>query len=446
MRYLVCCVLVAALLGFHSPGNKHVSQTSADPSIRLAGNVDETVLDAFIKGAQYPELATAVDHMPPSGNRKYFAGILANREGKIQESAALLAGIIPRLKTKHPARAAVALQTLAEDYVQMYRYADASQVYGDLLHNFADRLSSVERQSVNDDAALARLLREVEPETVTFNGTVDVPLHREPGLGTLDANVTVGDRTESWILDTGANVSTVSASFAHMLGLPFSTGEGQVQGTTGAESKLHVAVVPALRLGSATVSNVVLLVLDDKNLDIQTGKDTHHQINAILGYPVLRALNRLSFVDGDRLLAGPGSPSGNNGAPMFLDDLTPLLECKVENRNELFSFDTGATSTSYSDRYAKEFPAQLKTGKKMTRTVAGAGGSKKLSVVILAHPQLAIGNTSVTLQNVPVMPQLGTTADKLFGNLGRDVVKPYSSFTLDFGIMRFKLGKKLNDN
>jgi hypothetical protein len=128
---------------------------------------------------------------------------------------------------------------------------------------------------------------------------------------------------------------------------------------------------------------------------------------------------------------------------MFLEGLTPLLEFRVENRNVLFSFHTGATGTIYSARYAKEFLRELKNGQRRTQLLGGGGGSKSATVTDLSNPQLQIGNTTVTLHNIGVMPPLGTTADKILGNLGLDVVKPYSSFTLDFVSMRFRLGDKL---
>ena len=48
----------------------------------------------------------------------------------------------------------------------------------------------------------------------------------------------------------------------------------------------------------------------------------------------------------------------------------------------------------------------------------------------------------VTLHGVPVLPRLGTDGDNFFGNLGRDLTDPYSSFTIDFANMRFALGPK----
>jgi hypothetical protein len=47
------------------------------------------------------------------------------------------------------------------------------------------------------------------------------------------------------------------------------------------------------------------------------------------------------------------------------------------------------------------------------------------------------------LQKVPVVPVMGTDMDRRYGNIGRDLVDPYRSFTIDFESMRFLLGDKL---
>src|SRR5262249_52968348 len=155
--------------------------------------------------------------------------------------------------------------------------------------------------------------------------------------------------------DTGANFSTVSASFAKRLGLQVSKEAAQTQGITGAENPLHTAIVPELKIGGATVRNVVVLVLDDTNLNVATGKTTRYQIHAILGYPVFRALQRITFTKDGHFLAGPDSPSGTGGARLYMKELTPLLACKLHGRTALFSFDTGASQTIFSNRYRQEF-------------------------------------------------------------------------------------------
>ncbi|MDR3747433.1 MAG: aspartyl protease family protein [Acidobacteriota bacterium] len=188
--------------------------------------------------------------------------------------------------------------------------------------------------------------------------------------------------------------------------------------------------MPELKLGNATVRNVVLLVLDDSNQNVPTGEKTHYQVDAILGYPVLQALGSITFTSDGHFLGGPNSPSGQNGAKLYMHELTPLLECEVETRKVLFSFDTGANSSVLSAHYYRSFPDQFKGLKKKTHRMGGAGGLKETQSYFLPQVQLGVGTTVVALCDIPVLPPIGTDPDKLYGNLGRDLVDGYRSFTM----------------
>jgi Aspartyl protease len=433
VRTVILAVLIlASQRGFVPQGAGAQTSASSSPD-----------LDALVKHFDYTELADAVAAMPNSAERDYFAGVLANRSGNLAESIALLTKVLPGLKASRADRASVALEALADDYTKSFRYADAIQAFEDLLHNFASGMDPIERKSEQDDYQVALLLRDVPAQTISFDGAIDLPTDRTPELGTIETNLTVNDVEQNWILDTGANISTASASFAAKLGVRLSSGAAQTKGITGAENKLQVAILPELKVGGATVHNVVLLVLDDENLNIQVRKNVSYQISAILGYPVLAALERITFTKNGHFLAGPDSPSGRGGARMYMDELTPLLECEVENRSVLFSFDTGADDSVLSDRYHHDFPDAFRGLRAKHYGMSGAGGAEKLPAHYLPEVRLGVGQTQAVLHKVPVVPAMGTDMDLRYGNLGRDLVGPYESFTIDFEDMRFLLGDKI---
>ena len=345
-------LLVAALCGYAVCGAASGTISAQTSAPAANATVPTSGMDALVRNFDYGRLQRALDGMPESPERDYFAGVLANRSGRIDESIQLLTKALPQLESSEPSRAAVALQSLADDYVKTYRYSDAIPAFEKILHKFLAQLDSVERKNFLDDYHTVRLLKNAPPQTVTFDGGVDLPIHRNPNLGSIETNLNVKGVDQSWLLDTGANFSGVSASFAARLGVPLSRDTAQTQGVTGAENKVRIAVLPELRFGGATVHNVVLLVLDDKSLRVPTGNGEDYQINAVLGYPVLQALKRIRFSKDGHLLAGPASPSTqatHDGARLYMQGLMPLLECKAGDRNVLFSFDTGAESSVLSD-------------------------------------------------------------------------------------------------
>jgi hypothetical protein len=85
----------------------------------------------------------------------------------------LLNSVLPSIRTSRPDRAAVALQALADDYTKSFQYAEAAQVYGDLLTHFSSQLEPEELKGARNDAGLPQILREARAQTVTWDGAVE---------------------------------------------------------------------------------------------------------------------------------------------------------------------------------------------------------------------------------------------------------------------------------
>ena len=404
--------------------------------------VTEDGPDQELKEFRIDDLEARLPTMEPEQG-EYFAGVLANRAGRIPESIRLLKSVLPSIRTSHPDRTAVALQALADDYIKNFQYGDAAQVYDDLLTHFSSQLGPDELKGAKDDVGLARILREAPAQTVTWDGAVRLKTERNP-LNSMNVDLTVNGVQGPWLLDTGANFSVVSKSFAERLGLKFLPGVTQTQaGLTGIENPLRVALLPTLRMGGATLHNVVVLVLDDANLNINLGKQAY-QINGIIGYPVFQALRTITFLHDGEFEAGDEARAAGIGARMYMNYLTPIVECKVEGRDLPFSFDTGADSTDLLVRYYQRFHSASKGWKRSKTMSAGAGGVVKQEIYIQPHVRLGIGDKTVTLERVPIHTSAtGTDIADLYGNLGQDVVANFESFTLDFSTMTFSLGNLL---
>ncbi len=399
--------------------------------------------DQELKEFRLDELGARLPTMEPGPERDYFAGVLANRGGHIPESIQLLNRVLPSIRTSHPDRAAVALQALADDYIKSFQYGDAVQVYDDLLTHFSSHMKPQELKSTKDDAGLARILREAPAQTITWDGAVRLKTERNP-LNSMNVDLTVNGVQGPWLLDTGANLSVVSKSFAERLGLKFLPGVAEAQGgLTGIENPLRVALLPTLQMGGASLHNVVVMVLDDANLNISLGKHAY-QINGIIGYPVFQALGTITFLHDSEFEAGDEARAAGTGARMYMNHLTPIVECKVEGRDLPFSFDTGADSTDLLVRYYQRFHSGSNAWEKSKIKIPGAGGVVKRKIYIQPQVKLGIGDKTVTLERVPIHTSgTGTDIADLYGNLGQDVVAAFEGFTLDFSTMTFSLGKLL---
>lgn len=400
--------------------------------------------DIEVKEFRLDELEASLRTMQAGSERDYFEGVLANRTGRIEESIRLLNGALPGIRDSRPDRAAVALEALADDYNKSFRYADSTQAYDDLLTHFKSQMDPKQLQGTKDDSGVIHILRDAPAQTITQEGPTQLKTSRN-GIGSLNTELTVNGVQEEWLLDTGANFSVVSQSFAHRLRLKLLPGAAQTtSGITGIENPLQVALLPTLQMGGATLHNVVVLVLDDANLNVGMGKQAY-QIDGIVGFPVFQAFGTITFLHRGGFEAGDTARRSEAGAQMYMMLLTPVIECGVEGKNLPFTIDTGASETNLTARYYDRFRSEAGTWKKGTNKSFGAGGIVKRIIYLQPQLNLAIGDRTTAIHRVPILTsRMGTYIDDMYGNLGQDAVANFESFTLDFSAMTFSLGEPLS--
>jgi Aspartyl protease len=427
-------MLLCLLACIHTP----VHAVSLGKSATVANG-----LDADVEYFRLEELEAALRTMPPGPERDYFEGVLANRIGHVDESIRLLDSALSSIRISYRSRAAVALETLADDYNKSFRYNDAARAYDDLLAHFADQLNSEELQGTKDDAGVAHLLRGAPAQSIVRHGPTRLKTERD-AIGSLVTELTVNGIRENWLLDTGANLSVVSRSFGKRLGLQPLPGFGQtMSGLTGIENPLQVAVLPILKMGGATLRNVVVLILDDANLNIKLPNESY-QINGIIGYPVFRSLGSITFFQRGLFEAGSLAQHGASETRMYMRFLMPVIQCRTGGMDLPFTFDTGASGTFLSVRYYEEFRAGISKWKEGENATAGGGGMVRRKIYLIPQLSLKVGTSVATIRNVPIFPtKIGSDKDELYGNLGQDFVAGFESFTLDFSKMTFSLGSPI---
>ncbi len=396
-------------------------------------------LDRLVQDKRYPELQAQlpVAKLTPA-EHTYFSGILADRSNHTADAITALEQVLPELRKTSRKRTAIALRTLASDYFRTGEYGKSSDTYSELLKDFAAEFTQVERQTITDNRNTFELLRGALPQTVSGEREFRVPI-RHDALSDMTVPVQIGSATEWWIFDTGANESTISLSTAKRLGLNISRGQASTQsGSTGKEVPLWVAVIPEMTFGKAVVRNVAVIVSEDSALNVNLGENGHYQIQGVLGYPVLAALGSLTIA-ADELEVSPESKPSSRSTRLWVEELTPLLEAKVDGRDLLFGLDTGSDAGTLSRLYLRAFPQQFASLKPRKWGTGGVGGIRRMSAYDLPRLDLHLGSATATLKNVPVMTiDLGVDPlDWVYGNLGQSLLKQFRSYTIDFSRMRF---------
>jgi hypothetical protein len=403
-------------------------------------------LDELITQSRYLELQRDLPASELStSNRIYFEGIVADRTHHVADAIALLSKALPDLKAHSAHRAALALRALASDYFEAGQYGDSANAYATLLKNYRSQFHAGDLQEFSDNLHTYDLLRGAAVQVIGGSTGFTVATRRDP-LRNIDVPVTASKTEMWWMFDTGANISTISRSTATRLGLNLSRGRATTQsGATGNEVPLHTAIIPELHFGGALIRNAVVLVMDDKELDINLGDKGHYLIEGILGYPVISALGSFTIFD-DHMEIGAASSSSARCAPLYVQDLTPLVVARSQGEELTFSFDSGASTGTLTARYFHAFPEQFASLKPNRTSAGGAGGTRFMQGYTLPSLQLQLGIATATLHDLEVLTQpLGAgMLDSMYGNLGQALVAPFRTYTIDFRRMQMCAGELRN--
>jgi predicted aspartyl protease len=402
-------------------------------------NMPVTQVTAALDAWRMDEVNSLLGSLPNTAGGDYVRGTVSNRTNDIDASTQTLRRALPGLDSSDTEKAIDARFTLSDNYQKTFAYAEQAKMLREAIERYADQIKPDVLASAKTTLALASALSNSPPQTVSFSGESQLPIRRNP-LGTLNVDAVANGVSAAWMLDSGANYSIVSQSFAKRLQL---TVAGKVPGigsSTGITVDGEVAIVKEIRLGNATLRNVVVLVVSDEQMHIKLPKG-EYQIDGALGYPVFQALGRVSFIGDQSISIGAKSLALTDGTQLYMDGLTPVLILGVEGTPMPFILDTGASSTSLSHTYWMKMAERAAGWQRAQRQSSGLGGAKTFDQVLQPEWKARIGADEVVLKDVEVDTQKKLDADNqpMYGRLGQDLWKNAAGFTIDFRSMRFRL-------
>ena len=365
----------------------------------------------------------------PSADTLYYRGVTASRFGRETEGVGLLRAFVadqPKPEMERKAR-----EEMAWALVRMTRYGDAAREFAEALRLMPpndDRRADIENSRVLYDS-----LSDVAPIGADFGPEMPVEATRN-GLGSLDVPVQVNGRSGKWILDTGADFSTVTESEAKRLGLSVRESKAYVTGSTDQRNALRLAVADDLRFGPAHVRHVVLLVVSDSALYVGPLK---YQITGILGIPVLRALGRIAVSAKGAITIHPNSPAADGEPNVFFEESSPVAEAGHAGHHLQMFVDTGAnTSFLYPSARVMFTPDELSKLEAKSVKTGGAGGIVTRQTMTVPTLQLELMGRGLELSKTSLLMESpkGSTRD---GVLGMDAFT--SGFVLDFPSMQLQI-------
>jgi len=252
-------------------------------------------------------------------------------------------------------------------------------------------------------------------------------------VGLLRIPVRFEKKNMKFVFDTGANLSLVSEKTARKLGVKVLPIEFHVQGATGRVVKSKIGVADEIRLGDIVVKNVVFIVMPDKELRFLG----FYKINEIIGFPVINQLKEIRLNYAENTLTIPAAPTNSEEKNFAMEGLMPLIEIGHRNEWLVFTFDTGANSTSLYPKYYEKYAAEIDSTYKLGNIISGsAGGMEKNRAYKLTNVQMRIAGRDVVLPEVSLLKDVQTEHSKyFFGNLGQDAIKQFKTVIINFDKM-----------
>ena len=240
----------------------------------------------------------------------------------------------------------------------------------------------------------------------------------------------------TWLLDTGANFSTIAESEARLLGVETHGGAGVARDLAGGEVTANTGVIQRIAIGAIEIRNLPVLILPDGQPPWDEWAPGHR---GIIGISAILALQTISWTPESMCRAGAESSHHGETPNLAFDHFNPVVRTTLDGKPLDFILDTGNQSgTQLWSRFKAEFPAVVSAPGVTTATtkVTQAGGSNERPITNIPELRLNAGGLAALLKPAQLFSKpVGN--DYLHGLLGMDVYSQAREIVIDFRTMIF---------
>ncbi len=323
------------------------------------------------------------------------------------------------------------LASEASNYIRNYQYKKASEAYKTILEQYDNALDSSEVAAYRNVYQLFGTLASVKPQLIHKTSNTKILSYRNH-FNHLMTPVKSGQIEDEFIFDTGANLSTISDSYAQKMGLKIYESNIKVGSGTEIDIQTKLAVADSFYVGDILFENVVFLVAPDEQLNFPS---INYEIHGVIGFPVIHQMNEIR-IHNDGTITVPEESMDRKLNNMFMDVLTPVVQMFSQSDTLLMSFDTGAKKTELYQNYYEKHKAQIDSNTELQDTkIGGAGGIVDVKSYTLSDFPYTIGTKSMTLPEISITISESSSKAIFDGNLGQDVFIQFNEMILNFQYM-----------
>ena len=390
-------------------------------------------LNQLVYNKQFTELETALASTKLSPDQRLiYKAFLMSAFNQPAQSNQLIKSILDKniLKGDDTLRYHL-LKSAYDNFIQLNNYSAAYHASEALIENYLWLMDSTDLTNRKEEIKIYRPLQSVEPQSAIKQGSSEIPIKLDLA-GLINIPVQIADSSYFFVFDTGANMSTITQSWAKRLGLAILPDASITveAGLTGINTVAQLGIAKELHIGNVIIQNTVFLIFPDSALTFAGGA---YKINGIIGLPVIKALDEISFTKTTLTIpaeAGINQQKHN----LAIHEFSLLIYLNYLGQSLPFTFDTGAQESLFSRNFYTRYKNNLDSASTASQlTIGGAGGSKNLSTVKASNIDLKLNGLPVHFPDSHVTLDASPVSSKFyFGNLGLDLVHQFKKFTINF--------------
>ncbi|MGI8884167.1 MAG: aspartyl protease family protein [Pyrinomonadaceae bacterium] len=394
---------------------------------------DHSILEDLFRERRFFELRDEVEKRrgDQSPELLFYRGAIANKFDRMRESIGFLEEYLKFAKPTDE-KIGKCYELLGDNYAKIFQYRRAGECFKKLLEQFGGGFDEAKKQDAEYLYNLWSAAGDVPPQTISFAADTRVQAVRDK-IGLLNLPVEINRGKINFIFDTGADVSSISASNAAKLGLKITECDISVGGAS-CRSNAKLTIAPMMKMGNVIIENIVLLVLADKDFYIEK---YDYQINGVFGYQAIAAFRQITLTQKDEVFIPANAVHQKAEQNFCMDEMKPILSVIVDNQPMTFFVDTGASKTKFFPKLLESKTVEIeKIGKLQTASMTGVGGTKDYPAYVVDEFPLTVSGKTLKFSNAVIFtaPTL-YQSEYHYGNIGQDWIAQFEKMTIDFTAM-----------
>jgi len=358
----------------------------------------------------------------------YFKLILDNAFNKSEESDEEAMRFLDNADSEIPRELLFKVyQIEADNALKVYNYKRAREITDIIVNDYKTCLDADQLSDHLNSLKIYNALENVPAQTVDVHGETIIKMTTDIA-GLKNLKVHIGDDSENFIFDTGANLSTTIESVAKRLNMTIIPAGIEVGSINGSKVLADLAVCPKLTIGDIDVYNSIFIVFPDKELFFA---QADYQIYGILGFPIIEAFKEIHITRDGNFIVPKKETEFHNPSNMALDHLTPLVYFNQKH----FTFDTGADATTLYHHYYLENKQNIDKRYQLQKlTLGGAGGEETFDGFLIDY-EFDVCGKKIAVKNVQLLKE-AIGDESVYGNIGQDLIQQFDEMILNFSKMQ----------